>query len=216
MTERRRFKTDDIDKFFDYGISLPSRTIYLGSGSYDSEGNESGVDGFLTERTIKSLHLLDNADSQADAGNKPITIIMNSIGGDQNHGMGIYDAIRSCKNFIEIKVYGYAMSMGSLILQAGDKRLMAENSSMMIHYGQSGYFGHAPTSHKWDEESKKLDKWSENVYLQRIRASKGNHNFPLKKLREWMMTDTFFNAEEAIGWGLADEIIKRYESPKLQ
>ena len=52
---RRRFRTDDIDKFFDYGINIPLRTIYLGSGSYDTDGNESGVDGLLAERIITSL-----------------------------------------------------------------------------------------------------------------------------------------------------------------
>ena len=210
---RRRFRTDDIDKFFDYGLNIPSRTIYLGSGSYDTDGSESGVDGLLAERIIKSLHILDNADAAADAGQKPITIIMNSIGGDQNHGMGIYDAIKSCKNFVEVRVFGYAMSMGSLILQAADKRVMAPNSRMMIHYGVSGYFGHAPTSHRWDEEAKKLDRWAEGIYLERIRKSKGNKAFPLKKLREWLMADTFFTAEQAIEYGLADEILKVYEIP---
>lgn len=208
MTERKRFKTDDIDKFFDYGINMPSRTIYLGSGSFDSDGNESGVDGFLAERTIKSLHLLDNSDAQSDAGNKPITIICNCVGGDEVHGMGIYDAIKACKNYVEVRVFGYAMSMGSVIIQAADKIVIAPSARMMIHYGTSSFSGHAPTGHKWDEESKKLDRWMEKIYLEKIKASPGNKSFPLKKLKEWLMADTFFSAEEAVKIGLADEILQ--------
>lgn len=213
MPPRRRFKTDDIDKFFEYGINLPSRTIYLGSGSYDTDGNESGVDGALAERMIKALNILDNSDIQSDSGKNPIIIILNSIGGDEYHGMGIYDALKACKNFVEIRVFGYAMSMGSLILQGADKRIMSPNARMMIHYGTSGYYGHSPTSHKWAEESKKLDRWAERIYLEKIRQSKGNKNFPLKKLKEWLMADTFFSAEEAVSYGLADEILKVYETP---
>jgi ATP-dependent Clp endopeptidase proteolytic subunit ClpP len=207
MANRKRLRTDEIDKFFEYGINIPSRTIYLGSGSYDTEGNESGVDGLLAERIIKALHILDNADSLSDAGENPIVIIANSIGGDEYHGMAIYDAIQACKNKVEMRVFGYAMSMGSLILQAADKRLMSQNSRMMIHYGTSGYYGHSPTSHKWAEESKKLDKWAEKIYLEKIRTSPGNSKFPLKKLKEWLMTDTFFTAQEAISLGLADGLI---------
>ena len=214
MPARRKFKTDDIDKFFDYGINLPSRTIYLGSGSFDSDGNESGVDGLLAERTIKAIHILDNSDNQAYVGEKPITVILNCVGGDEYHGMAIYDAIKACKNYIEIQVFGYAMSMGSLILQAADKRIMAPNARMMIHYGTSNFSGHTPTGHKWDEEFKKFDRWMEKVYLDRIRESPGNKSFPLKKLKEWLMADTFFSAEEAIRWGLADEILKTYEQVK--
>ena len=93
----------------------------------------------MAERAIKALHILD---STAPTGDKPITVIMNNPGGDEYHGMAIYDAIKSCKNHVTIVVFGMAMSMGSIILQAADKRVMSANSRVMIHYGTWGINDH--------------------------------------------------------------------------
>lgn len=207
MGQTRRFKTDDIDKFFEYGLDLSTRTLYLGSASFDEDGEDIGVNGLLTERVIKGLHILDNADSKSDAGEKPITIIMNNVGGDEYHGLGIFDAITACKNFVEVKVFGHAMSMGSIILQAADRRVMSKNSRIMIHYGTWSYEGHAPTSYNWSEEGKRIDHWMEQLYLEKIKKSNGNSKFTLRKLREWLSVDTFLNAEEALQYGLIDDIL---------
>lgn len=205
MSTRRRYKTDDIDKFFDYDLSVPTRTIYMGSISTDVDGAESGTDAGMAERMIKSLHIMENFDAAAGNGEKPITIIMNNIGGDEYHGMAIFDAIQSCKNHVDIKVYGHAMSMGSIILQAADTRIMAPNSRMMIHYGTWGVHDHAPTAYKWAEEGKKFDKWMEDLYLKKIREK--HPKFATEKLRKWLTADTFFTPEEAVHWNLADEIL---------
>jgi len=68
---------DDVDKFFDYGINIPTRTLYMGSTSYLGDDNESGTDHEMTERAIKGIHLLD---SHAKNGDKPFTVIMNNPG----------------------------------------------------------------------------------------------------------------------------------------
>ena len=121
----------------------------MGSVTVDMD-SESGTDANMAERVIKGLHMLDTS---APTGDKPITIIMNNLGGDWYHGMGIYDAIKACKNHITIKVFGYVMSMGSIIIQAADKRIMSPNSRMMIHYGTSGYYGHNKDFIKWAKEA---------------------------------------------------------------
>lgn len=193
---------DDVDKFFDYEIYIPTRTIYMGSVDNDQEVGESGTDGAMAERVIKALHILD---SSAPAGDKPITIIMNNPGGDAYHGLAIYDAIKACKNHVTIVVYGHAMSMGSIILQAADKRVMAPNSRMMIHYGTWGTHDHPKIVYSWAEEGKKFDAWMEQLYLGKIREK--HPNFTLKKIQEMCNFDTFINPEEAVALGLADEIL---------
>lgn len=193
---------DDVDKFFDYEIYIPTRTIYMGSVSNDQELGESGTDGAMAERVIKALHILD---SSAPGGDKPITIIMNNPGGDEYHGLAIYDAIKACKNHVTIVVYGHAMSMGSIILQAADKRVMAPNSRMMIHYGTWGTHDHPKIVYSWAEEGKKFDAWMEQLYLGKIREK--HPNFTLKKVQEMCNFDTFINPEEAVAMGLADEIL---------
>jgi ATP-dependent protease ClpP protease subunit len=107
-----RIKRDDITHFIDEDIYLPTRTLYMGSTG-DNDGLENGVNYSMAERMIKGLHILDSS-----ATEQPITIIMNNLGGDFVHGMAIYDAIKICRNHITIKVFGHAMSMGAIILQA--------------------------------------------------------------------------------------------------
>lgn len=164
----KRITHDDIDKFFEYNIDLTNRTIYIGSaerlGDDDDEWG-SGVDFKMAEYAIKGLMLLEAA---VPEGGKPITIILNNPGGSEYHGMAIYDAIKSCRNQVIIKVFGYAASMGSLILQAGDKRMMAPNSRFMIHYGTWGTYDHPKTVYKNVEEGKRWDLIFENIYLDKM------------------------------------------------
>jgi ATP-dependent protease ClpP protease subunit len=222
------FKKDDIDKFIDYDIYLPTRTIYMGSISSDESGNEIGVDHILAERCLKTLHILD---TQAPAGDKPITIIMNNYGGDVRHGMAIYDAIKDCKNHVTIKVYGGAMSMGSIILQAADRRIMSQNSRLMIHYGIHGHVDHAKITSKWQKEADRFDRFMEDLYLQKMEGKSltlkdyltaigkeddipsGNGknkqiNITRKQLEKMLNFDTIMSPKMALQLNLIDEIIE--------
>lgn len=195
----KRVNRDDVDKYHDYGLYLPTRTIYIGSETYDINDGESGVDGKMAERAIKNLHLLDTA---AEA---PITIILNNPGGDAYHGMAIYDAIQNCCSHVTIQVFGMAMSMGSIILQAADTRLIAPNARVMIHYGEAGVYAHPKILASWAAESKKSDAEMEQIYLAKIRQR--YPHFTLKKVQELCNFDTILNAEEAVALGLADGVI---------
>ena len=148
---------ENIDRWFDYNLDVDNRTLYMGSVGKDIEGSESGVDNSMAEFFIKGLHVLESK------GDKPITIIMNNPGGDWYHGMAIYDAINNSKCYCTIKVYGHAMSMGSIILQSGHHRIMMPNSRFMIHYGYDGRYGHSKIFEKWGEECKRLNMDMEKI-----------------------------------------------------
>jgi len=193
-----RFQRDDIEKFFDYSIDISSKTLYMGSSSGDDEG-ESGVDHKMAERVIKGLHMLDR---KVENG---LTIIMNNPGGEWYHGMAIYDAIKACQNHVTIKVFGYAMSMGSLILQAADERVLAPHARFMIHYGSTGYAGHSKNFIKWAKEEEALNDIMEGIYLEKIKIKKPRFN--KKHLRELLKFDTFLSPEEVIELNLADRIL---------
>ena len=196
----KRFNRDDIDKFHDYSLYIPQRTIYIGSEQFDVEGNESGVDGLMAERFIKNMSLLDTTNSD------PITIIMNNPGGDWYHGIAIYDAIKTARSHVTIKVYGMAMSMGAIILQAADERVLAPNAKVMIHYGYMGMESNHPKIYqKWSKESEKLDKLQDKILLERIHEKQPN--FQLKKLQKMLNFDTILNAKEAVDLGLADKVM---------
>lgn len=194
-------KKDDISAFHDYDLYIPTRTIYMGS-LYITEDGDSGVDAHLAERVIKNLHILDN---QSERGDKPITIIMNNPGGDWNHGIAIANAISKCKNHVTIIVYGMAMSMGSIILQMADERIVAQDADIMIHYGEDGFYGHPKTLEKWTDHGKRLNKRMEQIYIERIREK--NPKYRISSLRKLLNFDTILSAKEAIELGLADKIL---------
>jgi len=112
--------------------------LYLGGIAMNDEGGdatmneEAGIYWNTARRVIKGLHYLD---ANARMGDKPITIIMNSCGGDWDHGMAIYDAIRQCHNHVTIINMSHARSMTSLIFQAADYRITAPHGFYMIHDG---------------------------------------------------------------------------------
>ena len=148
MSRRRRKAeiSDDPDHLFDHGLYIPTRTIYIGAVG-ESEDGADEVNHRLASRVIKSIHILE--------GNKePINVILNNPGGDEYHGLAIYDALRHTKCKVYISVFGHAMSMASIILQAGDKRLLSANATLMIHDGTIPMVN-------TDQEAKNGEKWAD-------------------------------------------------------
>jgi ATP-dependent protease ClpP protease subunit len=192
-----RLNRDDVDRFFDYGVYPATRTLYIGSMGAIEE-DETGTDYAMAEYAIKGLHLLDSA---SDA---PLTIIMNNLGGDCYHGMAIYDAIRACRSEVTIRATGYAMSMGSIIFQAADHRIMTPNARFMIHYGTMGYHAHTKIFQKWAKECERGDKEMEDLYLARIHEKQPD--FTRARLQKMLNFDTILNAQETVDLGLADTV----------
>ena len=170
--------TRDLDKWFDLNIDTDTRTIYMGSTGYLGDESETGVDHSMAAYLIKGMHTLESKNM------KPIVIIMNNPGGDWYHGMAIYDAIKSSTCHCTIKVYGHAMSMGSVILQAADVRVMMPSSRFMIHYGTDGKYSHAKIAYKWADEGKRVNYEMENIYLERMLNYEEEHGIKLESALE--------------------------------
>ncbi len=181
---------DNLDRFYDYHLHLETRTIYLG----DSTGAD-GVDEIMAEYILKSLHLLTAADQE-----KPIRIILNSFGGCWYNGMAIYDAIKACPNHVTIEVFGSAMSMGSVILQAADERIIHPNAHLMIHDGWESSHPNTPRSFEAQAKQSKLIR--ENMY--QIYAERSQK--PVQFWEKKCSADHYLTAEEAVKFGLADKI----------
>jgi ATP-dependent Clp endopeptidase proteolytic subunit ClpP len=162
MAKKQR-DNDFIWSWFDNNLDLDTRTIYMGSISKNWDDYETGVDNFMAEFFIKGMHLLESR-----GGDKEITIIMNNPGGDWYHGMAIYDCIKNSSCHCTIRVFGHAMSMGSIILQSADSRIMMPSSRFMIHYGYNGNSGHSKIFERWADEGKRINYDMENIYLDRI------------------------------------------------
>lgn len=189
----RRFSRDDLEKFHDYEIFVPTRTLYLGSISVDLDGNESGTDALMAEKFIKNMHYLEQLSGD------PITIIMNNLGGFWSHGMAIYDTIKRSRCHVTIEVRGAAMSMGSIILQAADERVMLPSATLMVHDGYEGFFGVPKSFEAWGAESKRCRKLMYEIYAER---SGKPSSFWEKKCS----ADFILPATDAVELGLADRV----------
>ncbi|MFL5735040.1 MAG: ATP-dependent Clp protease proteolytic subunit [Chloroflexia bacterium] len=138
---------------------------------------------------------------------QPITIYINSGGGSVGAGLGIMQMIyrfRALYNVtINTVVSGYAYSMGAIVFQAGDKRLMGSFSTLMLH------------SPQWTITGSDQQIFSDYAILARHYKNLISHIFAQrsgKKDADWWERfiysgrDRFLTAEECITLGLADEI----------
>jgi ATP-dependent protease ClpP protease subunit len=74
----------------------------------------------------------------------------------------------------------------------------------MIHYGIFAAGGHVKTVYRHTEENKRLDRWMEKMYLEKIR--KKIPNFSIQRLKGILDHDYFLDAQKSIEYGLCDKI----------
>lgn len=194
----KRITKEEIDRFHDYGLYVPTRTIDISSEEEDPEHGESGTDSAMSKRAVKNLHILDNASSE------PITVIMNNPGGDIANGMAIYDAIKKCKSHVTVIGTGSICSMGTLIIQAADKRVLTPSAIFMIHHGYDKHDNHVKTIRNWVKFQEKWDKKLNEIYFQKILEK--HADFTRSKLDKMLDFDSIMFADEAVALGLADEV----------
>ena len=174
--------------YFERGLDLVNRRVFLvGELETDSISN-----------AVKSLYFLETASKT-----KPVELFINSTGGDIVESLALYDIINTLQCPIHTFAFGSCMSAAPLILAAGNKgdRWVAPNAQFMCH--------------DWGGEVedrganlKSMVKWYEYTDDAWINALTPNTS---KDKRFWRgfrtkTSDTFFTAQQAIDWGIADHI----------
>lgn len=139
-------------------------------------------------------------------GNEDITFFINSPGGVVTAGMAIYDTMQFIKPDVCTVVMGQACSMGSLLATAGapGKRKMLPNARHMIHQPSGGAGGQATDMEIQVKEILKMKQNLTQIYV--------NHNSKGKTFEEFynaMERDNFMSAQEALDFGLIDEIVTK-------
>lgn len=137
-------------------------------------------------------------------GNEDISFFINSPGGSVTAGMAIYDTMQFIKPDVSTIVMGQACSMGSLLATAGapGKRKMLPNARHMIHQPSGGARGQATDMLIQVDEIMKMKKVLTEIYV--THNSKGKTYDDLAKDME---RDYFLSADEALVYGLIDEIV---------
>ncbi len=159
-----------------------------------------GLNGFLNLK-----YRFDEAEGQ------DIELVINSGGGSVTEGMAMADLISSYPNETTTTGIGLVASIATVVLLAGKKVQMTENSFMMIHRPWSYSVGN---SDELEATAELLDKMEEkllDIYVNAVNKRKGEEMNLRKKIKKMMAAETWMTAEEAKDFGFIDEIVKTGE-----
>ena len=172
-----------------YSRLLKDRIIFLGSQINDDVANS----------VVAQLLFLQSEDAKAD-----VRLFINSPGGSVTSGMAIYDTMQLIECDVETCCIGQCASMGAVLLTAGaaGKRKALPNSRIMIHQPLAGMEGSAEDIMIHAKEFGKVKERLNKVLIKHT-------GHPLQKIEEDTDRDRFMTAEEALEYGLIDEVIER-------
>lgn len=142
---------------------------------------------------------------------KTLNVYINSPGGSVFEGISIKNMLERQKLkgcFINVVIDGLAASIASIIAMAGDKITMPENALLMIHRASCGCYGNADEMAKQIEVLNKIDTVLTNTYVTR-----SNGRLTAEDVTEMFNSgDTWLTAQEAMSYGLCDEITEKLEA----
>lgn len=154
---------------------------------YGPVGGGFWIDGFTDQDVNEWL-----ADCDGD-----ITVRINSGGGDVFQGVAIFNSLKMYdRGKVTMRVDGIAASAASVILMAGEERIMGEGSTVMIHNASSFTFGNAEDHQKQINALQKIDISMSRIYAKRAGMSED-------EAKAFMKEETWFTAAEAVAEGLA-------------
>ena len=165
---------------------LKDRIVFLGGAIDDTTAN----------LVIAQMLFLEMENPDAD-----ISLYINSPGGSVTAGMAIYDTMQYIKPSVRTVCVGMAASMGAFLLMAGQKgkRLALPNSEVMIHQPSGGAQGQA-TDVAIHAEWILRTKRKMNQLMSEMTGQ------PLAKIEADVERDHFMTAQEALQYGIIDEI----------
>ena len=135
------------------------------------------------------------------AGNGPVTIWLNSPGGDCIAASQIYSMLMDYTGNVTVKIDGIAASAASVIAMAGTTVLMAPTALMMIHNPMTVAFGDTAEMQKAIDM---LDEVKESI----VNAYEIKTGMSRAKISHLMDSETWMNANRAIELGFADDILE--------
>ena len=177
-----------------YSRLLKERIVFIGTS----------IDDYVSNLIIAQMLFL-----QMEDVNKDISVYVNSPGGSVSAGLAIYDTMQFVKCDVATYCVGQASSMGALLLCAGTKgkRHALPNSRVMIHQPWGGVQGAAEDISRHAKEILNM--------RDRINEILAKHTGQkIEKVTKDTDRDYFMSANEAMDYGLIDEVIMPQEKKK--
>ncbi len=170
-----------------YSRLLKDRIIFLGEA----------IDENVASTIVAQLLFLEAEDPDKD-----INLYINSPGGSVTAGMAIYDTMQYIKPQVSTICIGMAASMGAFLLSSGQKgkRYALPNAEIMIHQPLGGVQGQA-------EDIKIHAEWILKTREKLNKILSANTGQPLHIISRDTDRDNFMSADEAMQYGLIDQVI---------
>jgi ATP-dependent protease ClpP protease subunit len=172
-------------------------TLYIYDIIVASDDDAEWIGGVSAETIVKQIR----------SSTGPITLRINSPGGDVFAARAVQAAMEAYEGEIVAHVDGYAASAASLIAVAADRCVMAQGGFMMIHKAWTISVGNADELLASAELLEKIDGTLADTYAAKAGSDAAG-------FAEMMRAETWFTAQEAVDAGLADEIAAK--APKSQ
>jgi len=188
IIEERQLNVASMDVF---SRLMMDRIIFLGLP----------IDDYVANIVQAQLLYLDSSDPGKD-----IQIYFNTPGGSVSAGLGIYDTMQYISSDIATICTGMAASMGAVLLTAGrkGKRSALKHSRIMIHQPMGGFEGQASDV---EIQAREILKLKTELY-EIIAFHTGN---PLEKVEKDSDRDHWMTSQEAVEYGMIDEILQKSE-----
>ena len=171
-----------------YSRLLKDRIIFLGEA----------IDENVASTIVAQLLFLEAEDPDKD-----INLYINNPGGSVTAGMAIYDTMQYIKPQVSTICIGMAASMGAFLLSSGQKgkRYALPNAEIMIHQPLGGVQGQA-------EDIKIHAEWILKTREKLNKILSSNTGQPLQIISRDTDRDNFMSADEAVRYGLIDQVIR--------
>ena len=171
-----------------YSRLLKDRIIFLGEA----------IDENVASTIVAQLLFLEAEDPDKD-----INLYINSPGGSVTAGMAIYDTMQYIKPQVSTICIGMAASMGTFLLSSGQKgkRYALPHAEIMIHQPLGGVQGQA-------EDIKIHAEWILKTREKLNKILSSNTGQPLQIISRDTDRDNFMSADEAVRYGLIDQVIR--------
>jgi ATP-dependent Clp protease protease subunit len=154
------------------------------------------VDQHMCDVTQAQLMFLDSVEK------RDITMHINSPGGSVLHGLGMIDVMNYIKSDIITVNTGMAASMGSVLLSSGTK---GKRSSLLYSKVMTHQVSHGTQGNVQDTRINQLEAEKYNYILFKILGENCGKSY--KEVIEWSRRDRWYNSDEALAFGLIDEVI---------
>jgi ATP-dependent Clp protease protease subunit len=175
-----------------YSLLLKSRIIFVGMPISDQVAN----------LVVAQLLYLDHDDPD-----RPISMYINCPGGVIYHGLAIYDTMQQMQAPVSTIAVGVTASMGTVLLAAGTKgyRYALPHATIHMHPAGGSAQGYAPDVEIQYKELKRV----EDLLHDMLSRHTGQ---PVEQIAADFDRDRFMTAEEAVEYGLVDEVLRSQES----